>query len=67
LLFTLIAGRPVHLAETANETLALACIQRARPIRAVACHLGACARIRECLWSKFQRTVIPLRTGTKLG
>jgi eukaryotic-like serine/threonine-protein kinase len=35
LLFTLIAGRPVHLAETANETLALACIQRARPIRSV--------------------------------
>jgi eukaryotic-like serine/threonine-protein kinase len=35
LLFTLIAGRPVHLAETANETLALACIQRARSIRSV--------------------------------
>ncbi len=35
LLFTLITGRAVHQAETANETLALACMQRAAPIRSV--------------------------------
>jgi eukaryotic-like serine/threonine-protein kinase len=35
LLFTLVTGRQVHQAETANETLALACIQRAAPIRSV--------------------------------
>jgi serine/threonine-protein kinase len=34
-LFALITGRPVHQAETANETLALACIQRATPIRSL--------------------------------
>jgi tRNA A-37 threonylcarbamoyl transferase component Bud32 len=36
LLFTLITGRPVHQAETANETLALACIQRAVSVRSLA-------------------------------
>jgi eukaryotic-like serine/threonine-protein kinase len=41
LMFTLITGRLVHQAETANETLALACIQRAAPIRSIAPDVSA--------------------------
>jgi serine/threonine-protein kinase len=41
LLFTLVTGRPVHQAETANETLALACIQRAASVRTFASDVPA--------------------------
>ena len=41
LLFALITGRPVHQAETANETLALACIQRAVPLRSIDANVPA--------------------------